>query len=277
MLKRENLIRSAILLFSVGALVFLVIIASKGKRLPALNVDTAGAEALMSERRETDEPLAEGISFNGYPLPYDADADVYYYSLIEGESSSYTPKVTLEGAADGVRIAIVDCEISDEMIAAGEMLEAIVYNDGEYHRTKIACTTLPLISIETEEEIDSEYVGMTARIFDNRHDTPVRLTVCDGKIHTRGRTSRLFEKKAFRLTLYDTSVGGASKELNTPLLGMRPDGDWILYAAYNDQERIRNVLATNLWYDSCAKNNSLGITNGVEYRFVELLVNGEYR
>jgi hypothetical protein len=57
---------------------------------------------------------------------------------------------------------------------------------------------------------------------------------------------------------------------------MRQDDDWILYASYNDQEKIRNVFSSNLWYESCAINNSFSLTNGMEYKYVELFLNNEY-
>ena len=56
----------------------------------------------------------------------------------------------------------------------------------------------------------------------------------------------------------------------------RTDGEWLLTPAYNDQERIRNVFSTVLWNRSCAGNNQFGIQNGLEYRFLELFMNGKY-
>ncbi len=78
------------------------------------------------------------------------------------------------------------------------------------------------------------------------------------------------------MTLLEKSLGENFREYDNALLGMRQDGDWLLYAGYNDQEKIRNVFCSNLWMNSCAANNGYGITGGMEYRYVELFREGEY-
>ena len=78
-------------------------------------------------------------------------------------------------------------------------------------------------------------------------------------IRTRGRWSRRFPKKSYRVeTREDAS-----------LLGLPADDDWILYAAWNDRTLIRNVLAydTARWMGRYAART----------RFVELTLNGRYR
>ena len=66
------------------------------------------------------------------------------------------------------------------------------------------------------------------------------------------------------------------EENQQSVLGMRCDGDWMLYAGYNDQEKIRNVFSANLWYESCAENNIFDVKNGMEYRYVETFFNDHY-
>lgn len=95
-------------------------------------------------------------------------------------------------------------------------------------------------------------------------------------MHVRGAITSLFPKKGYKLSLEMESLGNNTRPNHVSLLGMRQDDDWILYAAYNDQEKVRNVFATNLWYESSAKSNMFGINNGNEYKFVELFLNNEY-
>ena len=78
------------------------------------------------------------------------------------------------------------------------------------------------------------------------------------------------------MTLYEKSAGADNHENPTSILGLRSDGDWLLYAAYNDQEKIRNVFSSNLWLTSCGDDNSFMLNNGMEYRFVELFLNRHY-
>jgi hypothetical protein len=86
----------------------------------------------------------------------------------------------------------------------------------------------------------------------------------------------VYPKKSYRLSLIQDSVGNNERNNDISLLGMRQDDDWILYPAYNDQEKVRNVFSTNLWKYTCASDNSLGIDNGTEYKYIELFMNGEY-
>jgi hypothetical protein len=84
-------------------------------------------------------------------------------------------------------------------------------------------------------------------------------------IEQRGQSSlRLFPKKSFAIELRD-SRGGDRK---VPLLGMPEDGDWVLYAPYNDKSLMRNVVAyeTARWMGRYAART----------RFVQLRLNGRY-
>ena len=98
----------------------------------------------------------------------------------------------------------------------------------------------------------------------------------DGNIHVRGRTAQTYPKKGYRISLIQESLGGNTRPNHVSLLGMRQDDDWLLYAAYNDQEKIRNVFSSNLWKYTCATDNAQGMDIGMEYRYLELFVNGEY-
>ena len=116
-------------------------------------------------------------------------------------------------------------------------------------------TTLPILELTTADGAD---IG--------DEDTAIRMEGINGTAHVRGDTSRGFAKKNYKIEL----------EEKVSFLGMRRDDDWVLYGAYNDQERVRNVFSTNLWYASCCGNNAPGVSNGNEYRYVELILNGRY-
>lgn len=264
-------------LLSAVILLFLIFIAPRGKDISKLEMSDAEINDIISERSEANGPMAKSITFNGNALVYDRKGDAYYYSLVEGSSGARNPDVKIESEQGDVEIAFSYGGIEDRAMREATPIEAVLYDDTSYRRIKIYCTTLPLISIEySDEAIEDEYVPMAMRVFDNRREATQRLTVCEGKIHVRGQSSKGYPKKSYRLTLLDKSLGRNTRELNISLLGLRKDADLVLYAAYNDQERVRNVFSANLWYDTCAANNSFGIINGVEYRFCELFLNGEY-
>jgi hypothetical protein len=84
-------------------------------------------------------------------------------------------------------------------------------------------------------------------------------------IERRGQSSQaLFPKKSYAIELRTA----AGKDRKVPLLGMPDDGDWVLYAPYNDKTLMRNVVAyeTARWAGRYAART----------RFVELRLNGRY-
>jgi len=109
----------------------------------------------------------------------------------------------------------------------------------------------------------------SARAIPNEPKVPARLRMPGYRGHIgieqRGQSSRrLFPKKSFAIELRDARGG----DRKVPLLGMPDDGDWVLYAPYNDKTLMRNVVAyeTARWMGRYAART----------RFVELHLNGRY-
>jgi hypothetical protein len=84
-------------------------------------------------------------------------------------------------------------------------------------------------------------------------------------IRMRGNSSSRYAKKSFSIELQD----GERKDTKAaPVLDMPPETDWILYACYADKTCLRNALAYTV-------GRQLGRWNP-RFRFVEVLLNGEY-
>jgi hypothetical protein len=83
-------------------------------------------------------------------------------------------------------------------------------------------------------------------------------------IERRGHSSQRFPKKSFSIELRDAR----GEDRKVGLLGLPADGDWVLYAPYNDRTLMRNVLA----YEAA---RSIG-RYAPRTRFVELHLNGRY-
>jgi hypothetical protein len=83
-------------------------------------------------------------------------------------------------------------------------------------------------------------------------------------IETRGQSSQQFPKKSYALELRDAR----GDDRKVPLLGLPADGDWVLYAPYNDKTLMRNALA----YEAA---RSIG-RYAPRTRFVKLHLNGRY-
>lgn len=256
----------AVLPLAAMVFLWLVINAGEADRLENYILDEQTYDQLMSERQECDGLLLKGLVFGGEDLFYDRMSHTFYYSVPEGDKQGYNPVVSLREMGEEIKFAIYEERITDELIQNGRKMACMAYDDTNYEPYTLVVTTLPVMSIEAAGYMSDDDVEMEMTLFDNRADVGVRVWQSKGTIARRGRTTRSYEKTGYKLVLSD----------KLSLLGMRRDDDWVLYAGYNDQEKIRNVFSCNLWKNSCAKNNSFGIDNGVEYRYAELLINGMY-
>jgi spore coat protein CotH len=129
---------------------------------------------------------------------------------------------------------------------------------------------LPIIIISTNEVIeDNNKVLAKLSIIDNRDGSlnkvtdPPSLDVNIG-IEYRGSTSQGFDKKPFSIEIWDEN----QEDLDTSILDMPKESDWILNAAYNDKTLMRDMLSYIL-------GGSL-----MEYaprgRYCEMILNGRY-
>lgn len=280
-MRGQNFLRPLLFLCTIIALSAAVFLRSDRTHLSTLSISPEAAEELRSTRSETDLRLLSGLSFNGYKLFYDDTDAAFYYSLVENDSDAYDPFVHINGNSGKVRIALTGGVISPESIGQALPLQIIAYDDRVYREYRICCTTLPLMNIESEIESihgTQKDRDLKMTLFDNRAEARQRLIRMEGLVHVRGNVSTtVFPKQAYKMTLSELSPGKHSREADLSLLGMpREDGEWLLYAGYNDQERVRNVFSSELWNQSCAGENEFAIQNGMEYRYLELFMNGKY-
>lgn len=235
---------------------------------------------IIAVRTET-EGLLTALIFDEETLFYDEGSKTFYYSLVEGNSSAYDPEMKILSKDAGVGIAFLEDRITVDGIAYNQTIDFLVYTDEAYCGYGLKCTTLPLMDIECQgignpEEIADEPVSMNITVFDNQLGAINRLVLSDGTIQIRGGSTRGYPKRGYDISLTQKSMGYNIRDNDRALLGMRQDDDWVLYAAYNDQEKIRNVFSCKLWKNACATDNARGIDTGVEYRYLELFMNGEY-
>ena len=264
----KRILSFSILLLSLGILLTALDRSQDHYRYSRLNVSEAEFQQIKDHRAETDRELLDRLTFNQYPLFFD-EANARWFYSVDPDAPVTDPTVGSSSSEKNVKIAF-----SGEILP-GAYVPFIACTDSEYKEYELAVTTLPLIRIESPEDyltgiVKEDIHEIRFTLFDNRSDTHYPFTQSDGTIHIRGNGSRYYDKKNFRLTLTERSVGKEILENQTPLLGLRKDGDWLLYAAYNDQEKIRDVFSTNLWTASCGDDNSFSLQNGLEYCFTEL-------
>ena len=266
---------SAGLLLVSGVILFLVSSRSLEQvSFAALRITQEELTRIEASRKETDADLIRSIRFNNVPLFFDENTSGWFYSVTP-EKPDTNPAINFTAASRQVKAAFAGD------IEPGKTIGMIAYDDDEFREYKLVVTPLPLIRIECEDSTFpptemEEDLAVSFTLIDNRADTLQPVVQSDGRFHIRGRGSSYYEKKSFKLTLFQKSGSKEQHENPTSLLGLRPDGDWLLYAGYNDQEKIRNVFSSNLWFASCGPDNSFGLQNGNEYRFAELFMNQSY-
>lgn len=134
------------------------------------------------------------------------------------------------------------------------------------HGDNLLCTHLPLVEIETGghdipgapilddkgfivdytvTEAGESRLKATVEITDNAEtnnhvtDTPALAT--SALINIRGRSSREFDKKSYRITLiYDDGINN-----NQSVMGMDAHHEWVLHGPFLDKSLIRNYM----WYN----------------------------
>ncbi|MCR5093777.1 MAG: CotH kinase family protein [Lachnospiraceae bacterium] len=270
-----------IILLALALLLLFSLRIHTGTPIEKLVITEDDFSALCAERTE-DKELQASIYFDEQELLYESSSGCYYYSLIDGSSSAYTPSVRIKSPDGSPRIAFVKNTdpslplISDDMISKNGSVRLLLYDNTRYCIRSLKCTLLPILSIQCESPFSETYGSMSMTLFDNGKDSTRRRFLSDGKIRIRGGITSIYPKVPLRMTLLYTSTGNHPRKNPASLLGMPKNSDWVLYPAYNDATKVRNVFTQNLWALSCGTDNLHGIPTGVEYRYLEVFVNGKY-
>jgi len=177
-------------------------------------------------------------------------------------SSEYTGPLTLGSSAD-MRTAVFRGTESSPVRSAQYI---------EYANDLIGFTsTLPLVVLDSRgEELGSDdiYTASSAAVIDvmggvsSLNDNLDHLGYAGLRI--RGSSSSSFEKKSYRLELWDVD----QDDLDIDILSMGAESDWLLIApGFMDRNLISNSFMSNL-------ANDIGI-KGMEWRFVEVFLNSD--
>lgn len=271
------------LLLLLATVVSLWLIADGESSLPHLSelyADRETMDEIIAHRQAHDftdvyTPMYTGLRFNGYDLFEDAGRGMLLYSLIANDPRAYDPQVEIVSMT-GAKMLVEGEKISDDLIRRNGAIDVLIYTDSEYALFELRLTTLPVIALDRNPASITARHKTAMRLFDNRAEAVNHLYTTDLWIWMRGNHSTTYPKKSYRLDLYDESLGRNIRKNHVSLLGMRTDEDWILNAMYNDPDKVREVLSTNLWHDSSAGNNQWNIPNGVQYRYVEVFFDGTY-
>lgn len=271
----RNILRYIFFIISLSVLLIILLLFDRRPRIS--DYVTSVEEITADITNLTLTPLPHPtIYFDEQELIYDENGHSYYYSVIEGSKSGMDPHISLSTILPDAKF-VFSSAITEELIANNIPILLSVYNNEGYELFYIRVTTLPIMNIDCTDIIDSEInYEMYFTLFNNDKSCERRLIESEGKIHARGATSSMYPKRSYHISLKQKSPGESTRNNRVSLLGMRQDEDWLLYAIYSDQEKVRNVFSQNLWYESCRTDNSYRKTTGTVYRYVELFFNREY-
>lgn len=148
----------------------------------------------------------------------------------------------------------------------------VLINSALFAQVNFTSSNLPIIIINTHSQTIKDEPKITADmgVIDNGEGNTNNLTdaynVYNGKIgiEIRGHSSQMFPKKQYGIELRDSS----GNSVNTSLLGIPSESDWVLNASYTDKTFLRNVLTYKL-------GNDMG-RYASRTRFCEVVINNQY-
>ena len=229
--------------------------------------------AIEDAREESDAALVTALENHGVPLAYDAAVNTFYCTL-GLENGETWPELHLTAPGEKrVQMRFVDDYSYDwcqDAVRDGYAYQVIAYTETEFSYFDIVFTGLPQLCFETGgAEITQE------------SDTPVRVTmaafgeellVSTGRMHLRGASTLLFEKKSYKLE-FTRERNGAAKKIEQSVPGFGLADDIALLPCLNDETKMRDRLGWDLWAQLREDDEPCGArTTGS----VEVFKDGEY-
>lgn len=282
--------KKLVLLFSVvlfiGSLFFFAY-PEKKEEQPAETL-TAGALAgqvkeasrLYKRLAKTLEADQVKLCFEGEELACDREQMIFYLpvdmDLEEWEAGTFS------NVDDSIEILpMKDYTLLDkqETVAQGLQIPFLAWNreGGTCRKVYVVFTGLPVVKMETTADLDIDTVFAGAVSFYEACGQEDWVLTSVFEAHERGQTTRAYPKKGYRVNLVDVTSTGISRKNKQSVLGMRKSDSWIFYAIYSDGTKVRDKFNTELWAVIGAEDTPYDAYFGTKMKYVELVVNGEYR
>ena len=220
------------------------------------------------------------LCFNGEELACDREQMIFYLpvdmDLEAWEAGAFS------NADDSIAILpMQDYTLLDkqETVAQGVQIPFLAWkkDSGACLKVHVVFTGLPVVKMETtaDLDIDTVFAGSVSFYETCGKEDWVLSSVFEA--HERGQTTRAYPKKGYRVNLVDVTSTGISRKNRQSVLGMRKSDSWIFYAIYSDGTKIRDMFNTELWSGIGAEDTPYDAYFGTRMKYVELVVNGEYR
>lgn len=226
--------------------------------------------ALEDTREESLEPLVTALENHGVPLAYDRERNTFYCTLGLENGETWPDLYLTAPDANGIRLMFADDYTYDwcsDAIRDGYAYQIVAYNDTHFSYAEIVFTGLPMVMIETTEEISTE-------------DSPIHITISAyddkslrsyGRIHKRGASTLSSEKGSYKVEFTREADGSRKVMANAPLFG-RTDSI-ILNGMLHDKLLMREKLSWDLYNTIMPAEEPFGAR---QTEYAEVFVDGAY-
>ena len=282
--------KKLVLLFSVvlfiGSLFFFAY-PEKKEEQPAETLTAGALAGQVKEASRLHKRLAKTLEadqvklcFEGEELACDREQMIFYLpvdmDLEEWEAGTFS------NVDDSIEILpMKDYTLLDkqETVAQGLQIPFLAWNreGGTCRKVYVVFTGLPVVKMETTADLDIDTVFAGAVSFYEACGQEDWVLTSVFEAHERGQTTRAYPKKGYRVNLVDVTSTGISRKNKQSVLGMRKSDSWIFYAIYSDGTKVRDKFNTELWAGIGAEDTPYNAYFGTKMKYVELVVNGEYR
>lgn len=231
---------------------------------------------ITNNLKETEDNILTSLLFNGEALPFDSTKAAFYLPLsMENKSWEYGE---LTSGNENVEILFIDSLRNinkSEVIKEGRSFSFLAYTSNVYKVYNVIFTGLPVMNISVQDGDMNEAANINMTLYEAESKSDwVKSSLAN--VRVRGNTSTMYPKLGYKMELTKYNKNGELVKNNLALLGMREDNDWILYAMYNDDTKVRDKLSIDIWNEFGAKNNPFNLEFGTKLEYVELIVNGQY-
>ena len=243
---------------------------NREEKISSLFVDDS--EHITSSRKESSLWLNE-IYVDDMRLIYDEDQKVFFASI---RNTDEVKDLALSWNSRKTNIALINKEINDELLFNNDGIDLLVYDKNRYFSGKLKFTTLPIINIcKFANNVHSNYDDCIFEIADASEGS--LYAQYDGRVRIRGASTGSLDKPGMRLKFDSVLKGDNNTEQKYyDLFGLYPDNEFVLYTANVEKNNIRNVFSSNLWYETCSKDNQFSTDTGIYFRYVEVFINDKY-
>lgn len=255
----------------------------------ALLVDTAWEDlSLLLDTQEVPYTLRHTYTNAETPADTPAAPDRCYYISQSMSDSEFTGVLSSNYQLFWDSSILSDETMTwnkEELIRTGQPVTLYIVNESkegatELYPVSIIFTGLPVLSLTTELTTEEADIPINDReraernavltFFDYEYGTSLTAPVT---YHLKGNTSSGYEKKSYSFEFQKPD--GSDNDSRT-LLNMRKDDDWVLNALFNDDTKIREKVALELWNEMQALSDDPYQNRTASMEYVEVIIDGEY-